>query len=87
MIYKFFQYLRQSNPVAPQGAFGPRGFALLMMGIGLVALTLAIVDHKRSLQSLRERYGIVGARSLATVVASFVALLGAFGLVTVWLRL
>ena len=36
-IYKFFQ-LELKGPVPPQRLIGPRGFALLMIGTGLVAL-------------------------------------------------
>ena len=32
-IYKFFQYLRESQKVEPAGLLGPRGFALLMISI------------------------------------------------------
>ena len=40
--YKFFQYLRENQPgAANEVLLGPRGFALLMIGIGLTALILA----------------------------------------------
>jgi putative membrane protein len=84
-IYKFFQYLNEGRP-APQGQiFGPRGFALMMIVIGLTALTFATVDHRRSMRQLRAEYGSVPL-SLATVVAALIAILGVFGLISVLLH-
>jgi hypothetical protein len=37
-VYKFFQYLQESQGVAVKGAIGPREFAALMIGIGITAL-------------------------------------------------
>jgi len=84
-IYKFFQYLREERQVA-EGVLGPRGFALLMIGIGLAALVLATVEHRRNMKALRETYGPV-PYSLAAVVAGFIAILGVAGLLIVLLRL
>jgi putative membrane protein len=84
-IYKFFQYLREGKPGADAGALGPRGFALLMIGIGLTALVLATVEHRQSMSALRTEYGTV-PYSLATVVASLIAILGVAGLMSVLLH-
>src|SRR5262245_5720588 len=81
-IYKFFQYLREGRPGAADGAFGPRAFALLMIAIGLTALLLATVDHRRHMASLRAEYGSV-PYSLAAVVALLIAVLGLLGLLSV----
>jgi putative membrane protein len=85
-IYKFFQYLRDERPVAETGLLGPRGFALLMIGIGLCALVAATLEHRQSMQALRAEYGAV-PYSLATAVAGLIGLLGIAGLLTVLLRL
>jgi putative membrane protein len=82
-IYKFFQYVRQDHPV--EGGLGPRAFALLMIGIGLTALVLATVEHRKHMQSLRSEYG-TAAYSLSAFVALLVSGLGVIGLVTVLLR-
>jgi putative membrane protein len=81
-IYKFFDYLRDSNQLttAPRHLFGPRAFATGMIAIGLIALVLAIVDHRRSLAALRAT-GAPMHRSLALTIAIFVAALGIGGLV------
>src|SRR5262245_25244070 len=67
-IYKFFQYLRERQPVAAnEGLIGPRGFALIMIGIGLTALILATVEHRRNIEVLRTEYGLLVPYSLATL--------------------
>jgi putative membrane protein len=85
-IYKFFQFLREGREPAAEGVLGgPRGFALLMIGIGLTALVLAALDHRRHLQSLRAEYGPI-PYSLAAVVALMIAVLGLLGLLMVLFR-
>ena len=87
-IYKFFQYLREKEPgVAGDGLRGPRGFALLMIGIGLAGLAVATLEHRRSMHLLRSEYGALVPYSLATILATLVALLGIFGLLSVTLHL
>ena len=84
--YKFFQYLRESQSVGPEGRlFGPREFALLMIGIGVVALILATVEHYRGIQNLRERFGEVPF-SAAPVLAIVMSLFGIVGLAAVFFR-
>jgi putative membrane protein len=83
-IYKFFQYLHQGEPV-PERWLGPRGFALTMISIGLAALALATVEHRRHRRALLAQYGTVPL-SLSGVVALLVALLGILGLILVLLR-
>ena len=86
-IYKFFQYLRESKQIAPDtGVIGPRGFALLMIGTGLVALTAATIEHRRNVRALKSVYHELVPVSLAAVIAGFVAILGLVGLFAVALR-
>jgi putative membrane protein len=85
-IYKFFQYLREERQPVEAGFLGPRGFALLMIGIGLVALVFATVEHRQSMKALRAGYGPV-PYSIAAVVAGLIALLGVAGLLSVLLQL
>ena len=85
-IYKFFQYLRDDQPVADASVLGPRGFALLMIGIGLAALVFATIEHRRSMQGLRATYG-PAPYSLAAIIAGLIALLGVAGLLAVLLRM
>jgi putative membrane protein len=80
-IYKFFQY--QGSPVA--GALNPRRFGMAMILIGLFALVLATMQHRRDLRIMDARFG-KGERSLAGIVAILVGLLGLLALVGVLLR-
>ena len=85
-IYKFFQYLRENQSGAPvHRLFGPREFALMMIGMGVGTLVLATVEHRRNLRALRTEYGQV-PYSLATVLAMLMSILGIVGLVAVSLR-
>jgi inner membrane protein YidH len=86
-IYKFFQYLREKEPgVAGDGLLGPRGFALMMIGIGLTALAVATIEHRRSMEALRHEYGHIVPYSLTTAMAALIALLGIFGFLSVVLH-
>jgi putative membrane protein len=85
-IYKFFQYMRENQQVPSEGLLGPRGFALVMIVIGLGTLTVATIQHRQSLQALRRQYGGLVGYSLATVTAGLIALLGIFALYLTALR-
>ena len=56
-----------------------------MIGIGIAALVVAAIDHRRHMQSMRAEYGPIPA-SLSAGVAVLVALLGLVGLVSVLLH-
>ena len=84
-IYKFFQYLRDGEAPIQEGAIGLRGFAMMMIGIGLTALLLATVDHRRYRQQLQAEFG-PQPYSLAAFVAALVGVLGVLGLLSVLLR-
>jgi putative membrane protein len=78
-IHKFFQY--QTEHAAPANRLiGPREFAMMMIGTGLVALFLSAIEHRASMQTLRATYG-PQPRSVAGVVAIIVSVMGlaAFG--------
>jgi putative membrane protein len=83
-LYKFGQYLQQDKNLPPEGVlFGARGFATMMIVIGLIALGLATVEHRRDVRALRREYGTLVPYSLSTLIAGFVALLGTLGLAAV----
>jgi putative membrane protein len=85
-IYKFFQYLRESEHVSPMAnALNPRRFGMSMITLGLLMLVVATIQQRRDLNMLEVRYG-KGPRSLATVVAILVGGLGMLALVGVLLR-
>src|SRR5215468_11048614 len=71
-IYKFFQYLRESNPERlAHSVIGPHLFALVMIAIGLIALTLACLQHRQQMATLRKEFGPM-PYSLAGVISVFV---------------
>jgi len=80
-VYKFFDYLRKEES-ASGGPLRPRWFALFMIVIGLVALTVATAEHHRELKALKASYG-PQPRSLSLIVAALVAVLGVVGLIAV----
>ena len=84
-IYKFFQFdMSKQAPVRADSLLGPRGFALVMITIGLVSLALSTVQHRREMRALRDEFGAV-PYSTAAIVATLVAGLGvlALGIVAV----
>jgi len=86
-IFKFFQYLREARPEdPPHSAIGPHLFAILMIVIGLTALTLAWIQNRQELNALRQQAGPL-PYSLASVIAAMVAGLGVVALAAVALRL
>jgi putative membrane protein len=78
-LYKFFQYQRQEGIEQPHRLLGPREFAILMIGTGLIALLLATIEHTVNIRMLRKQYGHV-QRSLAGFMAALISLLGLIGL-------
>ena len=84
-IYKFFQYLQEKSSPVTDRVFGPREFALLMIGIGLLALLFATVQHRRDMVTLRAHYPGVPF-SLATVLAGLLSILGVVAFVSVVFR-
>src|SRR5262245_15246814 len=85
-IFKFFQYLHEGRPEqTPTPIIGPHLFAILMIVIGLVALTLAWLQHRNELAILRKTSGPM-PYSLAGVIAIFVAGLGIVALIAVSMR-
>ncbi|MGH9146810.1 MAG: YidH family protein [Vicinamibacterales bacterium] len=85
-IYKFFELELRTPASGTMSKIGPREFALLMITMGLVALTLAGIQHYQSLRSMRESYGQL-PRSVAGPVAALIGLLGLVALTGVYARI
>jgi putative membrane protein len=83
-IYKFFQ-LELKGPAEADTLIGSRGFAIIMICVGLVALILAGIQHRHSLRLMEDTYG-PQPRSVAGQVSALVAVLGIFALMGVILR-
>ena len=87
-IYKFFQaQADQGAAAATRRLLGPREFALVMIGIGLVALVMAAYQHRQSMKRLRaESDHITVPVSIGMLVAVLFSLLGVLAFVAVLLR-
>jgi putative membrane protein len=82
-IYKFFQLELADRPAVDR-MIGPRGFALILIAIGLGSLALAFIEHRQSLRLMRTTYGgDVIRRSIAGVVGALVAGLGTLAILFV----
>jgi putative membrane protein len=86
-VYKFFQYLKESQTAPASGPIGPREFGALLIVIGITALILATIGHQQSLRALREEYGAIVPYSLSTVIAGLIGLLGVLLLFAVIFRM
>ena len=84
-IYKFFEFEMTKQALPANHLLGPRGFALVMITIGLVSLMLSTIGHRRDMKALREEFGQV-PYSTAAIVASLVSGMGIVALVVVVVR-
>jgi putative membrane protein len=84
-IYKFFQYQVEKGQAPADGVLGPRGFGLLMIGIGVIALVLSVVQHYNSMNTLKAAYG-PQPMSVSGLVALLLSVLGLVSLIAVFMR-
>jgi putative membrane protein len=84
-IYKFFQQLQQERASGVHHLLGPRGVALVMIGLGVFGLTLATWQYRRDLRKIHQRYAQYGPfdRSLTAGLAVAISSLGVIGFVLV----
>ena len=84
-IFKFFQYLAEQegrrNPIVSPWVVG-----LVLILLGLIALTLAWIQHCQEMKALRQLLGPMPF-SIAGVMAGLIAVLGLIALVVVAWRL
>ena len=73
-IYKFFQ-LELGKGEPGNHLIGPREFAMMMIGVGLLSLVMATIQHYQDRNVLRAMNPDV-PRSMAAVLAGLIALLG-----------
>ncbi len=56
-IYKFFQGMSDAKEISmTHRLVGPRGFALVMIGLGVGALVLATIQHRAEMKALAAEY-------------------------------
>jgi putative membrane protein len=83
-VYKFLQLEKAGNGIG-EPLVGVRGFALVLIGVGLLSLLLGTAEHRRDLKALRAEYPGM-PRSMSGVIALSMGSLGAVALVAVVVR-
>lgn len=83
-IFKFFQY--QATELHRHPVLSPWVVGMVMICIGLIALTLAWIQHRQESRALRAQDPDL-PYSLAGIMAGLIAVLGLVALVAVALRL
>jgi putative membrane protein len=83
-VYKFFQFEMAGKDVSGP-LIGARGFALVLIGIGLLSLLLGTIEHQRDLRAMRQDYPGMPP-SMSAAVALLMGLLGALALFAVIAR-
>ena len=75
-VYKFFEFeMKKDMPAVPM-LVGPRGFGVILIGIGLFSLVLGTLDHANDMRALRRMYPGMSIRSKAGLIALAVGGLG-----------
>lgn len=86
-IYKFFEMERGlGKEFAAAQVVGPRDFSMILIIIGVVALLLATVQHRRHLQMLKREYENIPV-STAGIVAGLISVMGILAVLAVIFRL
>jgi len=83
-IYKYFQF-DASRQRVHEFLVGPREFALILIGVGLLALVLGLIEQARGVRALRRRYPAL-PRAMSWFIALVVLLLGTAALLAVIFR-
>ncbi|MDT5010408.1 MAG: putative rane protein [Mycobacterium sp.] len=83
-IFKFFQYMATEEHRRP--VVSPWIVGMLMIGLGLVALALAWLQHRQAMKALRVEGGEM-PYSISSIMAGLIAVLGVVALVVVIARL
>lgn len=81
-IFKFFQYQYQAAENHHRPVASPWIVGMVMIGIGLTALTLAWIQHRQETNALRAQDPRL-PYSLAGIMAGLIAILDLLALVTV----
>jgi putative membrane protein len=84
-MYQVFRYLAVADRL-DEPLVSPQWVGLMMLLIGLCALVVAWMQHRRDLAVLRAEFGEM-PMSLASVAAALIALLGVMALLGVLVRL
>jgi putative membrane protein len=87
-IVKFFEYLEAERKLSLGWfgrSWGPATLGLTLITIGTLALAVAVIQHRKAMNVLREQ-GLVPQWSLVLTVATLVAVLGVYAFGTLVLK-
>lgn len=84
-MYKFFQYMHETNADLPERLLTPRTFGIVMISVGLVVLLLATFQNWQRRKTLLAHYSDMPF-SLASLLAILIATLGAVALIAAFVR-
>lgn len=86
-LFKFLQYMVEQNMTQrPMSLSGPRNLSLAFIGLGILSLAIAVLQHWQFLKRARlENH--VSSSSLALIVAGIVALIGVLAFMNVLARI
>lgn len=89
-IRQFFRIARQ-GVAGGNGFIGPHTFGTVMIIVGLLALLLATLQHRRNIQVLKSRYPVSSEypeipHSQATLLAALIAILGLLAMSDMFFR-
>ena len=86
-IYKFFEMERGlGKEFAAAQVVGPRDFSIILIFIGVLALLLATVQHRRQVKMLKMEYENIPV-STAGIVAGLISVFGLLAVLAVIFRL
>jgi putative membrane protein len=86
-IYKFFELERSGGKgFMSVQVVGPRDFSMILIIIGVVALVVATLQHRRQLRALKMEYDRAPA-STAGLLAGLISVMGLLAIVAVFFRL
>lgn len=74
-IYKFFAFEEGKGAHVGAGLLTPREFGLVMIATGIIALTLATINHRQNVRRLNAEFGPTPT-SVAGAVSALIAILG-----------
>ncbi len=81
-LYKFFEYLHErGEAIRVHQVVGARSFGLIMIGIGVLTLIVASLQHQVQMRRLKAHYP-AAPFSLALLLAGLIAGLGTLGFIS-----
>jgi putative membrane protein len=86
-VYKFFEFeMKRELPAVPM-LVGPRGFGLILIGIGLFSLVLGTLGHASDMRALRQMHPGMTIRSKSALIALAVGGLGLLAMLAALLNM